>query len=72
LKSFEVTLRPDEPAQLVQVRGSQAEAARWRLHSLTPLPDYVGAVLAAGHDWRVRCWQWPEQTGDSFFCKSDC
>lgn len=69
LKSFAVTLRPDEPARLVQIRGSQTEAARWQLHSLTPLPGTVGAVLAEGHNWRLRCWQWTEQTEDSLLRK---
>lgn len=60
LKSFEVTLRPDEPARLVQVRGSEAAAAGWQLQSLDPLPGYVGAVMAERDDWRLRCWHWPD------------
>jgi 4'-phosphopantetheinyl transferase len=60
LKSFEVTLRPDEPAQLLYVRGRQTEAAGWQLHALEPLPGFVGAVLAERGAWQLHCWQWPD------------
>lgn len=59
LSSFDVSLIPGEPAQLLQVQGSQAEAAKWRLQALNPLDGYVGALIAAGQEWRLNCWQWP-------------
>ncbi len=58
LRSFVVTLRPGEPARLVQAQDEMA--TRWELQSLAPLPGYVGAVVAEGHDWQLYCWQWPE------------
>jgi 4'-phosphopantetheinyl transferase len=59
LNSFSVTLRPDEPAQLLHVGGSQMEAARWQLQSLAPAPDFVGAVLVEGNDWNPKQFAWP-------------
>ncbi len=59
LDSFDVTLIPQEPAQLLQIRGSQTEAEKWRLQSLTPVDGYVGAIIATGQDWQLNCWQWP-------------
>lgn len=58
LDSFDVTLRPGEPACLQQVRGRQTAAAHWQLRSLDPTPGYVGAVLVEGQGWGLRCWRW--------------
>jgi hypothetical protein len=34
---------------------------QWWLHRLAAHPDYVAAlVVAAGPDWRSRCWQWSD------------
>jgi 4'-phosphopantetheinyl transferase len=54
LTSFEVSLRPDEPARLIRVAGDPAETARWRLRALAPAPGYVGALAAEGYAWRPR------------------
>lgn len=58
LKSFDVTLRPGEPAHLLAIRGSQQAAAQWTLHSLSPFPGYVGAIMVKKGDWQLRCWEW--------------
>ena len=60
LDSFDVTLIPGEPAQLLQVKGSTAEANKWRLQSLNPVEGYVAAIIATGQDWQLNCWQWTE------------
>lgn len=59
LDSFDVTLKPGEPAELLQVKGSQEAAARWKLENLEPATGYAGAVIAEGREWRLRTWQWP-------------
>lgn len=59
LDSFDVTLKPGEPAELLQVKGSQEAAARWRLENLEPASGYAGAVIAEGREWRLHSWQWP-------------
>ena len=48
LNSFEVTLRPGEPARLVATRPDEEEASRWILRDLECGPDYVGALAVAG------------------------
>jgi 4'-phosphopantetheinyl transferase len=60
LDSFDVSLKPGEPAQLLQVKGSAAAAAQWRLENLEPAIGYVGAVIAEGQEWQLRCWQWQQ------------
>jgi len=59
LDSFDVTLKPGDPAKLLQVKGSREAAARWRLENLEPAAGYAGAIIAEGREWLLRCWQWP-------------
>ena len=59
LDSFDVTLKPGEPAELLQVKGSQEAAARWKLENLEPATGYAGAIIAEGRDWQLKTWQWP-------------
>jgi 4'-phosphopantetheinyl transferase len=49
LTSFRVSLSPGQPAIL-----ESADASRWTLCSLSPAPDYSAALVAEGHDWRLR------------------
>lgn len=58
LDSFDVTLVPGEPAELLQVKGSLDEARKWQLHTLNPVERYVGAIIATGQDWHLNCRQW--------------
>jgi len=59
LNSFDVTLKPGEPAKLLQVKGSREKAACWKLENLEPATGYAGAVIAEGREWALRCWHWP-------------
>jgi len=59
LNQFDVTLRPDDPAALLATRPDPAEASRWRLAALTMPAGYVGAVVAAGRNWRLTEAWWP-------------
>ncbi|MGI9057263.1 MAG: 4'-phosphopantetheinyl transferase family protein [Ktedonobacteraceae bacterium] len=59
LDLFDVSLRPNEPAALLQSRESPQEAARWSLRELAPGTGYVGALAVEGKkDWQLHCWQW--------------
>jgi 4'-phosphopantetheinyl transferase len=60
LKTFDVSLRPGEPARLLRIDGSETAASRWQMMSLEPFPGYVGAVLAEGQDWQLTCYRWPD------------
>ncbi len=61
LDSITVSLAPGEPAQILHIEGSTSKAASWFLQSLVPVRGYVGAVAVEGQDWRLNCWQWPEE-----------
>lgn len=57
LDAFEVSLRPGEPARIVEVAGDPNEPHRWRLQALTPAREYTGAVAVEGQRWRLACFQ---------------
>jgi 4'-phosphopantetheinyl transferase len=59
LNQFE--LQPDSgESDAMGSHRDPIEAARWSLQEFFPAPDYVAALAAEGHGWRVSCWQWPE------------
>lgn len=49
LDSFEVTLRPGDPARMLSLNGSAAAAECWTMHSFTPDPEYNGAIAYCDH-----------------------
>lgn len=53
LKSFHVSLTPGAPVRLEAPDGAQ-----WSLHSIHPEGRYVGALVAEGGGWRLRCGHW--------------
>jgi 4'-phosphopantetheinyl transferase len=50
LDSFDVTLRPGDPARFLR------NAEGWSMEAFRLQPDFVGAVVAEGQDWKV-AWQ---------------
>ena len=69
LDTFDVSLRPDEPAALLAVRGPAHPAPSWLLRACNPAPDYVAAVIAEGQDWRLKYWLWtpsPQPSSNRF------
>ena len=60
LDQFDVSLAPEEPATLLDMRGDPREASRWSLQELFPGSGYVAALAVEGHGWRLACWEWPE------------
>jgi 4'-phosphopantetheinyl transferase len=59
LHQFDVTLAPEEPAQVL-ADGSQ-EPENWSLQELLPAHEYVGALAVEGHNWHLRRWRWSPQ-----------
>jgi 4'-phosphopantetheinyl transferase len=53
LRSFRVSLTPGQPERL-----ESEDSARWSLHSITPDPKYVGALVVAAKEARIRFWNW--------------
>ena len=60
LDQFDVSLAPGEPVALLSTNGDPQEASRWLLQKLAPGSGYIAALAVEGHDWRLKCWQWPE------------
>ena len=52
LDSFDVTLTPGRPAELLGGDGG------WSVHALTPLPGYAAAVVVEGSNCDPRLWTW--------------
>lgn len=44
LDSFQVTLRPEEPARFIHLDGNTDAAANWTLHDLNLTPGYAAAL----------------------------
>lgn len=53
LESFDVSLTPGLPTEL-----NSADRSLWSLHSFTPDPGYVGALVGEGNNWRSRYLNW--------------
>ncbi len=60
LESFDVSLRPGEPAALLNSREDPQETTRWSLQELKPGLGYAGALAVEGSGWHLHCWQWHE------------
>lgn len=60
LDQFIVTLAPEQAARIVSILGDAKEASRWSLRELSLPPEYYGALVVEGHDWRLSCWEWAE------------
>lgn len=57
LDRFDVSLGPDEPARLIADRGND-DLQAWKLAAFTPDRAFRGAVVARGHDWSLRGFDW--------------
>lgn len=55
LSNFSVSMIPDEPAGLVEIKGDKS---RWSLKTILPGAGYVAAVAVEGHGLAIRHWQW--------------
>ena len=58
LDRIEVSLAPDEAAELPNVVGHGGGGTRWSLCDLAPSNDYAAALAVEGQGWDLSCWQW--------------
>lgn len=56
LADFDVDLRPGEPARLLRVPGPPPGHARWSIRDLPAIPGYAAALVVAGDELRIECW----------------
>ncbi|MDB6125656.1 MAG: phosphopantetheine-protein transferase [Pedosphaera sp.] len=61
LNQVEVSLLPEEPAQLLSLFGDTRIAADWTLLDLKPAPNVKGALAAHAPNLQVKTWSWPFQ-----------
>ncbi len=62
LDRVEVTIRPEDPVQLLRLDGEEKHAAPWSLLGLSPAPGYAGALaLKAQQGYKLVCWHWPDE-----------
>ena len=65
LDLFDVSLRPGEPAALLNSREDPSEHLRWSLHALAPGANYAAALAVEAMecmDWQLKCWRYPDPT----------
>jgi 4'-phosphopantetheinyl transferase len=60
LDKFDVTMAPGERARLLKTRVHGLPASAWAMQSLDAGRGYKAALVVEGHDWRLKCWRWPE------------
>ena len=56
LDHFAVSLRPDESARLLWVRGQDEERLRWSMMNFPPGPGFAGALVTEGPLRRIRAY----------------
>lgn len=54
LDQFDVTLRPDEPARLLNNYREEREVSRWSMQAIAAPEGYAGALVVEGHDWKLK------------------
>jgi 4'-phosphopantetheinyl transferase len=60
LDEIVVSISPDEPAELLLIKGTFDRAGRWGMREIRPGPGYVAALIVEGGGWRLVCRRWPE------------
>ena len=58
LQDFDVSLIPDQPAKLLSMAGSEAEAACWSMFDLKPSSEYAAAVVIEGTGYSIVYREW--------------
>jgi 4'-phosphopantetheinyl transferase len=58
LRSFDVSLAPNESARLLSINGSTNEASHWSIESLVPASDHVAAVAIKGCNYDINYYEW--------------
>ncbi len=61
LDQFDVTVDPNEPAELLATHWDVSDAQRWSMASFDPGPGYIGALAVKTRDVRLSFWQWDHE-----------
>ncbi|HFA51609.1 MAG TPA: 4'-phosphopantetheinyl transferase superfamily protein [Bacteroidetes bacterium] len=63
LDQFEVSLRPNEKAELLATYWDEKEKEKWSLFSVAPMDGFVGALAVEGKIKKVKYWDWEKNIG---------
>lgn len=55
LDAFDVSVRPDQPASLLALRGDPSATAQWRLQALPIAEGYTATIAAESPPWELVC-----------------
>ena len=58
LDSFDVSLRPGEPARLLSIEGNSDQANQWTLEDLNPIDEYAAAYCIEATPDSKSCFLW--------------
>ena len=58
LDQITVSLVPGDEPRLLDTQAGEHEITRWTLKEIDVGSGYVAAVIAEGHDWHLRQWDW--------------
>jgi 4'-phosphopantetheinyl transferase len=58
LDSFDVSLLPDQPAQLIATRPDADVACRWSMRVVDVADGYKAAIVVEGVGWTLKLWDW--------------
>lgn len=65
LNSFDVSLKPSEPARLLSANMYPRVATNWALKELKPAPGFAGALATEGPIRQLQCWMWPRSSEEN-------
>jgi 4'-phosphopantetheinyl transferase len=60
LKEVEVSFKPGEPAQFIDLPPDSKIALPWFLHHLEPAPGFIGALAVGSHQVPLQCCCWDQ------------
>jgi 4'-phosphopantetheinyl transferase len=58
LDAFDVSCRPDEPPQILEVRSPHLRERDWILNDVPAHDDFAAALVVEGTACRLRLWRW--------------
>jgi 4'-phosphopantetheinyl transferase len=60
LDQLDVSAALEGRAPLLSTNDDLQHFSHWSLQKLVPAPGYIAANAVEGHDWGLKCWQWPK------------
>jgi 4'-phosphopantetheinyl transferase len=57
LESFSVSFDTLDDSPLLEVPTDPEDSSRWSLKELDPGHGYIGALVAEGHEWMMKCYE---------------